>query len=51
LIGGGLVVAGFFQDARGREEAFTIGAAIAITGYVAHRVTCWIIAGFFSPRS
>lgn len=28
-----------------------LGLAGIVAAYVAHRITCWVIAGFFAPRS
>lgn len=28
-----------------------LGVGGLVAAYVAHRITCWIIAGFFAPRS
>jgi len=32
-------------------ELFLSGVGGMIAAYAAHRVTCWVVAGFFAPRS
>jgi hypothetical protein len=44
-------VAVFAYPAGGRVEVFLLGIGGAVAAYAAHRITCWIVAGFFAPRS
>jgi len=48
LLFGGIFVYTAF-DGRGSDMAGMLGTALLIVAgmYVAHRITCWIISGFF----
>lgn len=51
LLAGILLVSVLFKwEVSDRWEIVGIGLGGVIGAYVAHRVTCWILAGFFSPR-
>jgi hypothetical protein len=48
----GLAVFGLFEGApTERVHIFLIGALGIALAYAAHRLTCWVLAGFFSPGS
>lgn len=44
----GATVLGYSEDL-----AFTggIGLFFVVGSFLAHKVTCWVVAGFFAPRS
>jgi hypothetical protein len=50
LLAMGALVAGLISRGADKELA-ALGAGGAIAAYVAHRITCWVVAGFFAPRS
>jgi hypothetical protein len=40
-----------FGSGSDRGVIGTFGAIGLVAAYMAHRLTCWVIAGFFAPRS
>jgi membrane-associated phospholipid phosphatase len=40
-----------FTQASDKWDIAGMGAAGLVAAYIAHRITCWIVAGFFAPRS
>jgi hypothetical protein len=52
LMAAGMLIAGVVgTDRLGRGEMVASGAGGLVACYVAHRITCWIVAGFFGPRT
>jgi hypothetical protein len=45
------VAAVFNPDRADRISVTASGAILAACAYAAHRITCWIVAGFFAPRA
>ena len=51
-LGGVLMfAAAVFGESSDRLQLAMIGGGLGIGAYIAHRITCWIVAGFFAPRS
>lgn len=48
LLFAGLAVAGLIED--GELKLLFAGMGGIALVYAAHRVTCWVIAGFFAPQ-
>lgn len=51
LLPAAAIAVSIFGDPSDRKMAFLAGLAGAVGVYAAHRITCWIVAGFFAPRS
>lgn len=47
----GIGVAIFTEPGGGKAAVFFGSLAGGVAVYVAHRITCWVVAGFCSPRS
>lgn len=47
----GAFIGGLIDDGSDKWPLLGVGAAGLIICYVAHRTTCWVVAGFFAPRS
>jgi hypothetical protein len=51
LIGVIVIGAAVIGASRSPGPTFAIGAGIVVGAYALHRVTCWVIDGFFAPGS
>jgi hypothetical protein len=51
LVGAIVIVAALVGGGAHPWGGAGIGAAIVACAYALHRVTCWVIAGFFAPTS
>jgi hypothetical protein len=51
LLGAVLLGAAVFGEGLDRGVTAGFGVFVLVAAYIAHRVTCWVIAGFFAPRT
>lgn len=52
LLAGTMLLAFLFKtDVTDRWEMAGMGAAGLVGAYLAHRLTCWVIGGFFTVRT
>lgn len=51
LIAAVMVLGGLFGNASDGMSLAGGGAAGMVAAYIAHRLTCWVVSGFFAPRA
>lgn len=51
LLGAVATIGAPFTEASDKWQISGLGAGVLVTTLIAHKITCWVLAGFFSSRS